>query len=255
MSWCIAEAVLSAVAFGYTLKVGVNGLKVHNVDDVAWWLQVLWVVLLSGCAVWSGVSHSLCTSKVQAAVGGIEAANARESSSVRLDGSVSSLGLDGVDLFEYHDITSMSWNMSKLASVPVLLYGIGIVPLIISLIVGILTCAEWAFFSCNSHSMFYVPVTVFVSALFLGCGARMLYTSGVVGDIVSTFREAVPNQAVFDHILHIWTLVLVGGFLYNACMLFSPAPSVWRWGATLTHTARTLKVLYSLPRSRSRNAF
>jgi len=254
MCWCIVDAVLSAVAFGYTVKVGLNGLKAHS-NDVAWLLQVLWVVSLSGCAVWSGVSHSLRTSKVKAAVGSIKAANARESSSFPRHGPVASLDLGGVDLFEYHDITSMSWNMSKLASVPVLLYGVGVVPLLISLIVGMFTCTEWAFFSCNAHSSFYVPLTVMLSALLLGFVGRMLYTSGVVGDIVSTFGEALPNQAVFDHILHVWTLVLVGGFLYNACMFFSPSPSMWRWGTILTHTARTLKVLYSLPWSSSRNTF
>lgn len=240
MCWCIVEAVLSTIVFGYTVKVDV--LNVLSVSAQA----LFGYLAVAGYAVWTGVSYYLCTSRVHAAVNDIKAVHARESSGLRRDGPAASLDIGGVDLFEYHDIASMSSNMLQLAFVWLLFLGPISIPLfIISLLVSLLTCQEWAFLSCNSYSMFFTPLIFFLSVLYLGYFSRFLYTSGVITKIWNLGKPCQNQPFSFKHCTA-WTLMSVGSLVYTAFMFSSSAPSVWRWGVILTHNARTLRVLYSL---------
>ncbi len=245
----MVEAALSAVIFGYTVKAAVNGLK--SFEDVRLALVQLMGLLLNvlptGCVVWSGQSNCCYTSKVLAAVGRIEAANAREAVGLRRDGPSESLGLHGVDLFEYHDIASMSLNMLQMVFMWVLSKVVFSALAIILIILAVTSC-EFALGSVKC-SAFFVPAVLFCSALFLGCVALLLYSCGVIGKI-RNLGELFQTEPFSATSCNVWTRILVGGLVYDGVLLFSPAASVWRWGAILTHTARTLKVLYSLPRVR-----
>jgi len=248
MFWCIVEAVLSAVAFGYMAKGGVDFVKGQS-EDVLTFLVLLVATLLwlapTGCAVWIGVSHLFCTSMVQAAVGSIEAANARGAGGLQCDDPAAFLGLDGVDPFEYLDMTSISSNMLKLTIVWMLSQVIIVASALVAFLVDVGTCQEWAFFSCNSYSKLQVPLALFCPALFLGCVARVLWKFGIVGKIrtLGNLCQTEPFSAIYGTA---WIVILAGGLVFDAFMLFSPAPWMWRSGAILTHTARALKVLYSL---------
>jgi len=240
MCWCIVEAVLSTIVFGYTVKVDVLNVLSVNVRALFGYLAV------AGYAVWTGASYYLCTSRVDAAVNDVKAVNTRESSSMRGDGSAASVGLGGMDLFEYHDIASMSSNMIQLAFVWLLFRGPVCIALsIIALLASLFTCQEWAWFSCNSYSIFFAPLVFVFSALYLGYLARFLYTSGVVDKIWNLGKPCQNQPFSFKHCTA-WTLISVGSLVYTVFMFTSSAPSVWRWGVVLTHAARTLRVLCSL---------
>ncbi len=234
MCWCIVEAVLSTIVFGYTVKVGVT-------------VQALFGYLaVAGYAVWTGVSCYLCASRVQATVTDIKAVNARESSSLRHDGLASYLDIGGVDLFEYHDIASMSSNMLRMAFVWLLFLGPVCIPLVIILIlVTSLTCQQWSWLSCTSYSMLFPPLMFLVSAVYLGYFTRFLYTSGVINTIWDLGKPC-QNQPFSFKYCTAWTLISAGSIVYVAFTFTSSAPSVWRSGVILTHTARALRVLYSL---------
>ena len=251
MCWCIVGAVLSTIVFGYTVKGSVDGLKDGSEGLCSFFLLLLmlllWWLSPTIIAVWTGVYHCLCTSKVQTAVETIKAANAREAEGVRNDGQMAPVGLDGVDLFEYHDVTSMSSNMTKLGIVWVLSQVLTIPLFIVFLGLALSTC-EMGFLAFNSCPVYLIPLDCFISALFLGCVARALFKSGIVKKILDVGKpcQTMPFSTVF---CHVWTVVWVGSLVvYNAFTFVSPAPVMWRWGAILMHTTRTVKVLYSLPR-------
>ena len=231
MCWSIMEAVLSTIVFGYTVK---------NLD-----LEALFgYVAVAGYAVWTGVSYYLCTSKAQAAVNNIKAVNGRVTSSLRNDAQVGSLGPDDVDLFEYHDIASMSSNMLQLATVWILT-PVCFIPLgFIVLVLGLLTCQE-GYFAISSCPVYFAPTMILFSALYLGYFARFLYTLGVVDTIWNLGKPCQIKPFSFLY-CSAWTLISVGSIVHTAFMFFSSAPSIWRWGVIVTHTTRASRVMYSL---------
>lgn len=64
----------------------------------------------------SGLSHSICTFRVQGAVNSTTSIHEGEVDRLGRSRREAPRGLDGVDLFEYHDVTTISLNISRVVS-------------------------------------------------------------------------------------------------------------------------------------------
>lgn len=231
MCWCIAEAVLSTIVFMYALKGAVE--IVENQDVARGCFLFPPVVLCIGCAVWTGVSHSLCAPKVQGAVNSIVSTNASEIDRLGPVAWADSLSLDGVDLFSYHDVLSLSLNVLKVVSAWLLLQVLSL-GLTLCVVVYLLLA-----FSLASDA--YWLLAVFVP-LWLATYARLMYKHGVVG---RTWKlgEACRTQPFHSHVR---PMLLVSSLVYAVLLYLSPVPAAWYWSLIATHTARAVLVLVSL---------
>lgn len=221
--WCILEAVLSAVVFVYVVQVGVG-----NIEGL---LLFVPVTLCIGCAGWTAVSHCIFALKVQGAVDTIVSKNASEID--LLEGGSSVDPLRGVDLFEYHDLISMSLTNFEVVAVVCLfyLYFLATVAPLIVVVASVL----W-----NGDDNDKAAFVIFV--VWLGVFVLLLYTSGVVGRIR---KQGEPFRTQpFRH--RVGALLLVSSMAYAILVYSSPAPFVWRLGLILTHMMRTFKVVSQL---------
>ncbi|CAM9243875.1 unnamed protein product, partial [Ectocarpus fasciculatus] len=141
---CVVEAVLSTVAFVYIMR------KAVDLSD--WDIILPLVVACTACAIWTGASHSLCTLRVQGAVDKIRSTNDEESDR-RLGRGRPAEPLDvddgvHVDVFEYHDITTMSLHFLRAGLVWALvqLFVIALCVVLIPwyLFLGQSTCQSWS---------------------------------------------------------------------------------------------------------------
>lgn len=225
------EAVLSTVVFVYAIKGAVE--IIENQDVARGCFLFPPVVLCIGCAVWTAVSHSICAPRAQGAVNSIVSTNASEIDRLGPVAWADSLSLDGVDLFSYHDVLSLSLNVLKVVSAWLLLQVLSL-GLTLCVVVYLLLA-----FSLASDA--YWLLAVFVP-LWLGTYARVMYKYGVVG---RTWKlgEACRTQPFHPHVQ---PMLLVSSLVYAVLLYLSPVPPAWYWSLIATHTARALTVLVSL---------
>lgn len=195
------------------------------------------VVICIGCAVWTGASHSLWTSRVRRAVETIVSINASEIGRVGPGSWADSLSLDRVDVFEYHDVITLSLYVLKVVSVWLLLQ---------TLSLGVTLCAVVYLLLAFSIQRDVLWVLGIFVALWLGCFFRLMYTCGVAGRIC-TLAEACRTRPFYARVRPV---LLVANLLYAVLLYLSPVPASWYWCLIAMHTARAVKVLASL---RTRN--
>lgn len=98
------ETIISTMVFVYAIEEIVVIFKSLSDDDVL----RLDVVACTGCAVWcavwTGVFHSFCSSRVEGSVDNIKSINER---------GTNRPGLVDVDLFEYDDVIPIGLRISK----------------------------------------------------------------------------------------------------------------------------------------------
>lgn len=231
MCWCIAEAVLSIIVFMYALEGAVEIIKNQDVARGCFLFPP--VVLCIGCAVWTGVSHSIFAPRVQVAVNDIVSTNASEIERLGPVAWADPLSLDGVDLFSYHDVLSLSLNVLKVVSAWLLLQ-------VLSL--GLTVCVViYLLLAFSLASDAYWLLAVFVP-LWLLTYVRVMYKCGVVG---RTWKlgEACRTQPFHSHVR---PMLLISSLVYAVLLYLSPVPAGWYWSLIATHTARALLVLISL---------
>lgn len=196
------------------------------------------VVVCIGCAVWTGVSHSLCTARVRRAVDTIVATNASEISRVGPGDWADSLSLDRVDVFEYHDVITLSLYVLKVVSVWLLWQ---------TLSLGVTLCVVIYLllaFSIQTDVLWVLGIFV---ALWLGCYFRLMYTCRIVGRIWN-LGEACRTRPFYRRVQ---PMLFVANLMYAVLLYLSPVPAVWYWCLIAMHTARALKVLASLRSNQS----
>eukprot|EP00903_Cladosiphon_okamuranus_P010708 g10120.t1 len=237
MCWCIAESVLSTVVFVYALKGAVEIIENQDVARGCFLFPL--VVLCIGCGVWTGVSHSLCATRVQGAVNSIVSANASEIDRLGPVAWAGSLILDGVDLFSYHDVLSLSLNVLKVVSAWLLLQVLSL-GLTLCVVVYLLLAFTLA---CDPYWLLAVLVPLWLAAY-----ARVVYKYGIVG---RTWKlgEMCRTQPFHSHVRPV---LLVSSLVYAVILYLSPVPAAWYWSLIATHTARALLVLISLRRHSER---
>lgn len=231
--------LLSTIVFVYIMGKTANG----NIGADG----VLLLPLVIGCtafAVWIGASRSLCTLRVQRAVDKIQSTD-NEETNRRLgrDRSAESLDVDnGVDVFEYHDITTMSLYFLRgvMVWLLVLLYVFALS--VVGLFLYVSTCQSWFWSVCQSLPWYFLPLLCAVALLWTGCFTRCLYRRSTV-EAIRTFGEPCRTKTSY---LHAWKYLFAGSLLYAALLYASPAPPVWRWALIATHSVRAVKVLVSL---------
>ncbi|CAM9716256.1 unnamed protein product, partial [Ectocarpus sp. 12 AP-2014] len=141
MCLCVVEAVLSTIVFLHIMGKTANG----NIGDDG----VLVLPLVIGCtafAVWIGASRSLCTLRVQRAVDKLRSTD-NEATNRRLgrDRPTESLDVDnGVDVFEYHDITTMSLYFLRGVMVWLLVLLFVTALSVVHLFLYVSTCQSWS---------------------------------------------------------------------------------------------------------------
>lgn len=103
------ETILSAIVFVYAMEEAVEILKRFSDDD----FLRLDVLACTGCAMWcavyTGMSRTFCTSRVEEAVDSIESIHA---------GGINRLG--PVDLFEYNEVFTVGLRIWEVVSVWIL---------------------------------------------------------------------------------------------------------------------------------------
>ncbi|CAM9556376.1 unnamed protein product, partial [Ectocarpus fasciculatus] len=122
------------------------GDTVNGGRENDWVLLLPLVIACTTCAVWTGVSHSLCTLRVQYAVDDIRSTN-NEETNRRLGRGRSAVSLDvddGADVFEYHDITTMSLNFLRGGTVWLLVLFFLTALLVAFIFLSKYTCLSWA---------------------------------------------------------------------------------------------------------------
>ena len=215
----------------YALKGAVEIIKNQDVARGCFLFPP--VVLCIGCAVWTGLSHSLCASKVQGAVNSIVSANAIEIDRLGPVAWADSLSLDEVDPFSYHDVLSLSLNVLKVVSAWLLLQALSL-----GLTICVVVCLLLAF---SLASDAYWLLAVFVP-LWLATYVRVMYKHGIVG---RTWKlgEACRTQPFHAHVR---PMLLVSSLVYAVLLYLSPVPAAWYWSLIATHTARAVLLLISL---------
>lgn len=229
--WSIAETVLSTTFFVSAIKTAVE-----NADGCFHFVGVgIWVaVLCSGCAVWPGICHCLCASRVHRAVNKIKSTNARGFDRLEDGSPEGDLDLDGLDLYEYHDVVTITLNNSRVFFGWLLLLCFGI---------GWLFCIVASFMLAlpdpRSDPNELAVVIFVLSFSWLGWLTWLMHKYGVVGKI-RKFGQAYRTQPFH---VDVPALLLVSSAVYALFLCSSPAPSMWKWSLIATHTARVSKVL------------
>lgn len=229
--WCTAEAVLTTIIFVYAM---IGAVEIVRDQDVARGCFLFPpVVICIGCAVWTGASHSLWTSRVRRAVGTIVSVNASEIGRLGPGSWADSLSLDRVDVFEYHDVITLSLYVLKVVSVWLLLQ---------TLSLGVTLCVVIYLllaFSIQRDALWVLGIFV---ALWVGCFCRLLCTCGVAGRIWK-LGEACRTRSFYARVRPV---LLVANLLHAVLLYLSPVPAVLYWCLISMHTARAVKVLASL---------
>lgn len=230
------ETVLSAAVFVYAIK-GVAEI-INDDCDFGWIALWINVVLCTGCVVWTWLSHSICMFKAQGAVNKIKSIHEGEIDRLGCSRRAGSRGLDGIDLFEYHDVITISLNVSKVISLWLLFvfFWLGV----LLLLVICLVLFPFNVFS-GVGSDFACTLSVSLCLWFV-CYTRLIFSRGVIGRIV-TFGEAFRFQPFH---VDVRALLLVSSMVYSLLLFFSPVPPMWRWSLITMRTIRTLKVWASL---------
>ena len=254
---CGLEAVLAAIAFAYTLKKAIElldesvinpgdteSMVIHllfpgwmlndgNRDDWYGFLWVIPVLIFTGIAVWTGISHTFCVSKQQGP------GNSIETGYLERARDAESLVLHGVDMFDYREVVGFSLSVSKAFSAWVFY----------QLFSFVFTIA-WIFFEIvtfNFSSKGYASNLALVYTLYLlwlaGCARVLLRNFG----LVRRFRKLEQACRTQPRSTAVQALLVVSSVSYAyALYLFPAVPSVWRWSLAVTHVARSLKLLFSL---------
>eukprot|EP00752_Nemacystus_decipiens_P010687 g9518.t1 len=231
MCWCVTEAVLSTIVFVYALRGAVD--IIENQDVARGCFLFPPVVLCIGCAVWTGVSHSVCAPRVQEAVDSIVSTNAIEIDRLGPVAWEDSLSLDEVDLFSYHDVLSLSLNVLKVVSAWLLLQALSL---------GLTLCVvAYLLLAFTFASDAYWLLAVFVP-LWLATYVRVMYKYGIVG---RTWKLGEACRTQPFHV-HVRAILLVSSLVYAVLLYLSPVPAAWYWSLIATHTARAVLVLISL---------
>ena len=246
MCWCVLETVLSTIVFLYVMKgagetikdMRSGGLDFRelcnlSVGSIFGSLLLLFLPLnalvCTGCAlccaVWTGVSHSLCLSRVRAAVDDID--SAAGGGGINRPG-----GRCSVNLFEYHDVVTMGLRISKAVSVWVLFQVFFIMP-----VVGIV--AHWMSYSSDNWSVLHVLKLVWMALYFV---FFVFFLCAIAVIIVKSGEEYRTRPFHF----HARVLLLTSAMVFAVLLYFSPAPSTWRWTLIAIHAIRVSNVLTSL---------
>lgn len=196
------------------------------------------VALGAGCGIWTGVSHSVFSFRVQKAVQNIVSIDERETGLLGLSGPADSPRLDRVNLFEYLDIVTIGLNVTAVASLSLACllwyWGAWFFFLLCWALEGI------NFFSGPSPFVWHMFAVSFV--LWCGCYVWLIYRSGIVGRF-RRLREACRTRPSYTHVQ---ALVLLSSTLYAVCLRLIPLPSLWCWSLITAHTARAIKVWNSV---------
>lgn len=234
---CVVETVLSTIIFILTMKRTLG--ETHDWLDFVSNAPLFVVALGVGCGTWTGVSH-IFTYRVQEAVQTIVTIHECEINRLGRSGRADSRGLDGVNLFEYHDIVTIGLDVT---AVFFLLF----------------LCLLWWLGVCFWFGLCLVLVPGFnipyggVSTMFLGvfgvgfiiwlgCYRWLIYKGGVVGKF-RKFREACRTRPSYARVR---TLILLSSLLCAVVFNAPLVPSMWRWSLIATHTTRAIKVYASL---------
>lgn len=189
------------------------------------------VLIFTGCAVWTGISHTFGVWKRKGA------STPNEASLLQREQPSGFVDLDGVDLFDYREVVEFSLNTCGGFSIWVLYQ-----------LASFLFACAWFFwlavsFSFSSRGPYLSAGLALTFALWLsGCTYLLLRNFGLLRRF-SNLREACRTQ---PRSYAVKGLLLEFGMWYATVLYFSPAPPVWRWSLIVTHIARSLKLLYSL---------
>lgn len=195
------------------------------------------VALGAGSGMWTGV-QSLFSSRVQKAVRNIISIDEREINRLGRSGRVDSSSLDSVDLFEFHDVVMIALNVMAVISLPLWCLFLWVGVCFSFGVSGLLV--PFSFFSGTSPTFALAFCAFYV--LWLGCYTRLIYKLGVVGKF-RHFREACRTRPSYPHVP---ALLLVSSMMYAIFLCVTPLPSLWRWSLITAHTARAVRVWYSL---------
>ena len=235
--WAIVEAALSTIVFGYATKRVVDSLCGQNVEVSSGelargWLMFLPVLLCIGCTLCTGVSHLVCPASSRAAVTNIESVNAHEMKRLGRGKWADSLGVDGLDLFEYHEVITAASYISKVISVWIL-----VVCFVLLLFFGAVLVLMLSFHFPLGPTLCKAIAAYLLASFFT---FFLCSVAGRVWKSAGTCR----TQPFHSH-ARAWLLVPTS--VYAVLLLYlSLAPSTWRWSLIVTHTTRALKVLASL---------
>lgn len=141
------------------------------------------------------------------------------------------LGVDGVDLFEFHEVVTVASRFSRVVSVWILL-----VCSTLLLSFGVVL------FLMLSYHFPLGPTLWSAIAAYLLAASVTLLMGGAAGRI---WRSAGACRTQPFH-PRTRALVLVATMVYIVLLHFCPAPSTWGWSLAVIHTTRALKVLASL---------
>ena len=190
------------------------------------------LLIFTGCAAWTGISHTFCAwERHGASIPNDE--ESRRLERARLSGSID---LDGVDLFDYRETVGFSLNACKGFSIWAFY----------QLFSFVFTCA-WIFllvvnFSFSSYVRLTVGLALMFSLWLSGCTCLLLFKFGITRRF-EKLRQVCRTQ---PRSYAVKGLLVESGVWFATVMYVSPAPSVWRWGLALTHIARSLRLLSSL---------
>lgn len=233
---CIVETTLSTIVFVYAMLGAMEGPQ-NGFMDLQFNFVRLCVALAAAGGIWPGAS--LCfLFRVQEAVHNTVLIDELETTRLGRSGRADSPGLDGVNLFEYHDVVMIGLNVTAMVSFCLL-------------------CVFWWWGTCVCFliSMVLVPFNIFsgTSPMFwcvfgvlfvfwVGCYLMLICRSGLVGRF-TTVGEACRTRPSYAQAQ---PLVLVSSALYAAFLCIPPIPWLCRWSLITTHTARAIKVWKSL---------
>lgn len=179
----------------------------------------------------TGVLHLVCPVRSKGAVNKIVSVNAGEMNRLGRGRWADCLGVDGVDLFEYHDVITVALHISRVISVWIMFVCFALL-----LSFGVMLSLML------SYHFPLGPTLWSILAAYLWASIVTFFLCGATGRIWKS-AEACRTQPFH---FHARALLLVPTIVYAVLIYLLPVSCVWRWALIVTHTTRALKVLASL---------
>lgn len=245
---CVLEAVLAAIVFVYTALYFVYSMRgsvklsieqdhrgfVHEALLFVLFTALLLtdgvfgiVLFVTGCAVRTGVAHSV--GRLNPSGG----ASPGDADRLERDRLAESLELDGVNLFDFHEVVTTSVSILS-----------GFLAWLLFQLVSLAFSLPFAFLLVMSSigASENLPVWLVFTALQLVASVRLFYALSV-GD---KFRKLEQSCRTQPSCKLVRAVLVLSSIAYAVVVCVSPAPPVWQWSLIVTHAARALKLLVSL---------
>jgi len=237
--WCVLETVLSAFVFVHGIQ-RVALIVWYFPNDFGFYAPWISVVLCTACVVYTGLCGVICSSRVQNAVLKMKSDHESEIDLLEHGRRAGSRGLGGIDLFEYHDVISISLNVSKVISCW-LLFIVFVLGCCLLLIVNLLLF-PFSFSSSKFNDGISVVAFLTSVCLWFVYYVRLIYSRGVIGRIMA-FREECRSHPFHAHVQ---ALLLMSSIAYAIFLYFSHISYSWFWSLILVRIVRMLKVWVDL---------